>query len=519
MKSRLKIFRQYLWLALFVVLARILFRIFFDDFSLENLLSSLFDGAKLAAWVIGFGVLNAALDFRRLFKRSPAFARTPVTALNISFTLTPEIGRSIERIRTASKLRFGRKGIHLVRSVIVPALSNAIDQALNLGDSMSSRGYGREFQTSESAVEVELQDVSFSYRDRPILSNLSLKIRPGSLASISGSTGSGKSTLLKVIQARYPNCAYVNQFPRDGFVAGSVYEELAFALIQKRLTRTEIRTRVLEVAKKFELQEFLTKNPFELSAGYQQRLAIASNLISGAKLLLLDEPFSALDAKSSNQLVGLLEQLRNSGVTVIVVEHRVEQLSEITDQLFTLANGQVTAGIARRIPLRKLDGLSRNITVLKGENGAGKTTYLRKLATTDGVLVPQPASDLLFLNTVAEELDQADQDAEKPRGTSAEILERLIGKLDQGQNPRDLSQGQKLALAISIQLAKSTNLLLLDEPTLGFDVPTKQALVDLIDKVEESGVDVLVATHDEEFAAAISIRHQLLKGGVVTDVR
>lgn len=518
MKSRFKIFKQYLWLALLVILARVLFRIFFDEFSWENLLASLSDGAKLAVWVIGFGVLNAVVDFRKLFKRSPVFVKTPITALNISFTLTPEIGRSIERIRAASKLRFQRKGIHLIRSVIVPTLANAIDQALNLGDSMKARGYGSKFQTNENPGEVELQEVSFAYRDQTILKKLSMKIRPGSLVSITGSTGSGKSTLLKVIQARHPNCAFVNQFPRDGFVAGSVYEEMAFALVQRRVTETEIRTRVLQIAKTFELQEFLNTDPFELSAGYQQRLAIASNLISGAKLLLLDEPFSALDSKSSGQLIVLLENLRRSGVTVIAVEHRVEHLNEIANQLFTLTNGNLTPGQERPVPLRKLSGLSRKITVLVGENGAGKTTYLRKLAQNQGVLVPQPASDLLFLNSVAEELDQADRDAQKPVGTSAEILEKLIGTLDPAHNPRDLSQGQKLALAISMQLAKSTDLLMLDEPTLGFDLPTKQALVDLIGKVEESGVEILVATHDEDFADAISNRKQLISDGIVTDV-
>jgi energy-coupling factor transport system ATP-binding protein len=516
---RFQVFKQYLWVALLVILMRVAFRLLFDEFSWANFATAAFDGAKLSAWVLGVGAVNALVDFRKFFRRSPQFFRTPITALNISMALTPEIARSVVRVRDAAKLRAHRKGINLVRSVLVPVFSNAIDQAINLGDSMLSRGFGGRVSKELGDGTIDLSDVSFSYAQKPILEKLSLKIPSGKLALIAGNTGSGKTTLLKVIQARYPNSAFVNQFPRDGFVSGTVYDELAFSLVQQNFSNLEIQQRVSSVAAKFELQVFLKSEPQTLSAGWQQRLAIAAALIGGSKVLLLDEPFSALDLPGSKSLKTLLHSLKRSGVTVVIAEHRAELLADIADLKFTLEAGVLKTGLRKLAALEKPKVSGTSITVLKGENGSGKTTHLRKLAQNTGVLVPQPASDLLFLNTVGEELKQADLDAKKPFGTAGEILRDLLGAINLDQNPRDLSQGQKLALAISVQLSKTTELLMLDEPTLGFDLATRQALVGILNRISSNGVEVLVATHDEAFASAIATRVQNISGGVIVDVR
>jgi energy-coupling factor transport system ATP-binding protein len=519
LKSRLIIFKQYLWLALLVVLARVVFRLVFDKFSFDNFVVSAVDGLKLATWVLGFGLINALVDFRKLLPKSPRFLKTITTALNISLSVTPEIVRSIDRVKAAANLRAHRRGIHLIRSLVVPVVSNAIDQAINLGDSMSSRGFGSSrFQEKKSGA-LELRDITFAYQGaNPVLKNVSLSIPSGSLTVLSGNTGSGKSTLLKVIQGRHPGCAYVNQFPRDGFVADKVFDELAFALIQRSVSRPEITSRVTEIAHVFELQDFLYTNPHELSAGFQQRLAIAAALIANDKVLLLDEPFSALDEPSSRSLLNTLETLKNLGVTIVIAEHRVELLNKLADLKFTVEIGGLTCGQPTTRKLVREETSAGSITALFGPNGSGKTTHLRKLASERGVLVPQPASDLLFLNTVGEELAMADLDSKSEKGTAAGIFQSLVGEVALIQNPRDLSQGQKLALAISIQLSKTTNLLMLDEPTLGFDFDAKASLVNHLRGLSESGVEIIVATHDLEFAKAIATKTEYLQGGVVNNV-
>lgn len=494
------ILKQYLFLALFVVLVRVVFRLVFGGFSLEGATIAAMEGGKLALWVLGFGLLNLLVDFRKFLKRSPKFLRKFNTALGIALSLTPELAQSFDRVKRASALRAHRRGIHFVRSVIVPVISNAIDQSIALADSMESRGFGQTLKPATGAID--LKNLNFAYQpNRPILKDVSISIPAGQFTLVTGNTGSGKSTLLRVIQAKVPGVGFVSQFPRQSFVGGTVFDELAFALIQQGADPEAVKERVNELASKFNLD---TKaNPRELSAGWQQRVAIAAALSSGAKILLFDEPFSALDDSGTAQLVETLGELKADGVSVVIAEHRLAPTSALVDAYLTFSDGRITDHVPIQKPLVRR-GSSGKVTALVGENGSGKTTYLHKLAKESGVLIPQPSSDLLFLETVAAELAQADQDARKPLGTARAIFSRFLTDIDESQNPRDLSEGQKLILALSIQLAKSSQMLMLDEPTLGLDTPNRQTLINIIGGLAAQNVEVLVATHDREFAEAIA---------------
>lgn len=488
-------------MALFVVLVRVAFRIIFGGWSWDGIFSAIFEGSKLAAWVLGFGLLNLIVDFRKLLKRTPKSLRSFTTALNLALSLTPELARSVIRVREAAKLRALRRGIHFVRSIIVPVLSNAIDQAIHLADSMESRGFGNPVRPAKGGIE--LAGLNFSYPNgRRVLRNVNVSIASGQFTVIAGNTGSGKSTLLRVIGAKLPGIGFVNQFPRQSFVADAVFDELAFSLVQLGLSKTAIHTRVLEVANRFELD--VNSNPLELSAGWQQRVAIAAALTSGSEILLLDEPFSALDESGTQELLKTLEALKTDGITVVVAEHRVKLLHDLADTTLWVESGNLRETNREFPALQSRVPNEGKVTVFLGENGSGKTTYLKKLANQSGVLVPQPASDLLFLETVAAELTQADLDANKPAGTARKQLEKFLHDFDEAQNPRDLSEGQKLILALSIQLSKDTDLLLLDEPTLGLDTPSRQQLADTIQFLANDGVEIVVATHDREFAQTVA---------------
>ncbi len=497
--SKITILKQFLFMGLFVILLRVVFQIIFGGFTFEGTQSAVVEGSKLATWVLGFGLLNLLFDFRKILKRSPKFMKNFATALTIALTLTPVMAQNILRVRKATKLRAHRRGVRLVRSVIVPVFTDAIDQAIILADSMDARGFGNP-RTLESGA-IKLTNLNFSFK-KPILNNVSLDVQSGKFVLLTGDTGSGKSTLLRVIQAKLPGAGFVSQFPRHSFVADTVFEELAFSLLQLGLSKETINNRVLEIANQFHLR--LGDNPHELSAGWQQRVAIAAAITSGTKLLLLDEPFSALDQAGSKLLEATLRDLKKSGVTVVVAEHRLGQLANLADLTFRIEDGILSKISPKLEVITPGQTKKGEVLAIVGQNGSGKTTYLQQLAESEGVLVPQPASDLLFLNTVAEELGQADRDALAKSGTAQKLLGTFKVKLDLGQNPRDLSEGQKLALAISIQLTKPTSLLLLDEPTLGFDSPNRQALVSLISEIAAIGTKVLVATHDLEFANAVA---------------
>lgn len=185
-----------------------------------------------------------------------------------------------------------------------------------------------------------------------------------------------------------------------------------------------------------------------------------------------------------------------------------------------------------RVPvLRELDLDLRpgTVTALMGRNGAGKSTLLWTLqgrhAPQSGSvrvagtqpaglrpaqrraltgLVPQSPADLLYLETVAEECSAADRAASADAGTCAGLLERLAPGVEATQHPRDLSEGQRLALAVALVLTTRPPVLLLDEPTRGLDYPAKHALAGILRELAtEPGSQrtVLVATHDVEFVA------------------
>ena len=123
-------------------------------------------------------------------------------------------------------------------------------------------------------------------------------------------------------------------------------------------------------------------------------------------------------------------------------------------------------------------------------------------------LLPQTASDLLYLETVADEC------AAGGPGTRA-ILDRLVPGIDDTTHPRDLSEGQRLALALALVLAPAPRVVLLDEPTRGLDYNAKAALAAILRDLAAEGHAVLVATHDVEFVATVADEVVVLAEGEV----
>ena len=184
-----------------------------------------------------------------------------------------------------------------------------------------------------------------------------------------------------------------------------------------------------------------------------------------------------------------------------------------------------------------------SVTAVMGRNGAGKSTLLaamagqlaatsgevsvagsspRRLAPHDRVrvvgLVPQDSNLLLYADSVAAECRAADRDFAAADGTTRALLARIAGEVDGDQHPRDLSEGQRLALALAIILAGRPQVVLLDEPTRGLDYPAKRRLVGILRDLAAEGHAVIVATHDVELVAEVAQRVIVLaEGEVVVD--
>jgi energy-coupling factor transport system ATP-binding protein len=202
--------------------------------------------------------------------------------------------------------------------------------------------------------------------------------------------------------------------------------------------------------------------------------------------------------------------------------------------------GQPGPAALRGVDLRLRAG---EVVALMGRNGAGKSTLLSALvglrrpdagtvtvagadpaalAARDLVrrvgMVPQEPGDLLYATTVAEECAAADRDAGVPPGTARDVFGGRVGGADPGRHPRDLSEGQRLALALAVVLAGRPPVVLLDEPTRGLDYPGKEALVRVLRDLAATGHAVVLATHDVELAATVTDRTVVLADGeVVSD--
>lgn len=130
-------------------------------------------------------------------------------------------------------------------------------------------------------------------------------------------------------------------------------------------------------------------------------------------------------------------------------------------------------------------------------------------------LVPQQPTDLLYLETVGEECAQADRESMASTGICRGLLDSIVPGIPDATHPRDLSEGQRLALALAVVLTGSPRVLLLDEPTRGLDYPAKAALAELLRRLAGNGHAVLLASHDVEFVAEFAGRVVLMAGGEV----
>ncbi len=214
-----------------------------------------------------------------------------------------------------------------------------------------------------------------------------------------------------------------------------------------------------------------------------------------------------------------------------MAEHRPEILAEISTAAVHISNGRLVPGnwspriprLVRKTALLPRDevfrfdassiGFGANVLInhpaltisqseviaITGANGVGKTSLLNAIESVskDFVLVPELVSDFFVTTTLDAELSRADQIAKVNQGFTRANLESILGYVPNLEtHPRDLSAGTQLALAIAMQLSHKPKILLIDEPTKGFDPLVKSQAIATIECVQETGCAVVLATHD-----------------------
>jgi len=209
-------------------------------------------------------------------------------------------------------------------------------------------------------VLLEVRNVAKSFGPREVLKHISLEIASGEFLTLLGESGSGKTTLLRLIAGfeqptsgeiwmsgerldtlppykRRVNTVFQNYalFPHL-----TVQENVAYGLRVSGAAKSEIPSRVSEALQMVKMQEFAASRPAKLSGGQQQRVALARALVNRPKLLLLDEPLSALDANLRKQMQGELKSLqRELGITFLFVTHDQDEAMALSDRIALLKDG------------------------------------------------------------------------------------------------------------------------------------------------------------------------------------
>ena len=504
----------------------------------------------------------------------------------------------------------------------------------------------------------QIKDLSFSYpttKGKKSLDGVNLSIEKGEYIVLCGKSGSGKTTLLRQLKSvlaphgkktgeilfngtpiekvsqrdQSAKIGYVMQNPDDQIVTDKVWHELAFGLESLGCDQKTMRARVAEMACYFGIQDWFHRDVANLSGGQKQLLNLASIMAMQPEVLILDEPTSQLDPIAASDFLNTVRKINMElGTTVIITEHRLEDIFPYADRAIVMDGGKVIANDTPRnigkllyeqkndmfaamptpvrvfygaegsgdcpltvregrtwlsktypepqvntLPVDALDeeiehpalslkelwfryekdspdvlrGVSAEVPTgtlyaIVGGNGAGKSTTLKAVCGIckpyrgkvkvfgkpvekykanelfGGCLamLPQDPKSLFVKKTVREDLAEMTKDTEKIAQVAAICeIESLLDS-----HPYDLSGGEQQRSALAKVLLTEPKLLLLDEPTKGIDSFFKEKLADILCKLKDDGITIVMVSHDVEFCAKYADRVSMFFDGQIltTDI-
>ena len=500
----------------------------------------------------------------------------------------------------------------------------------------------------------QIRDLCFFYpasQEKPSLENINLSIEKGEYVVLCGKSGSGKTTLLRHLKTvltphgkrtgqilfngtpieqvslrdQSAMVGYVMQDPDDQIVTDKVWHELAFGLESLGVDQKTMRARVAEMACYFGIAHWFHRDVAQLSGGQKQLLNLASIMAMQPEVLILDEPTSQLDPIAASDFLNTVRKINlELGTTVIITEHRLEDIFPYADRAIVMDGGRVIADDTPRnigkllykqnndmfaamptpvrifygakgegdCPLTVREGrtwLSREFSetpgincisdapmeekipdpalslkdlwfryekdgpdvlrgvtadipkgslyAIVGGNGAGKSTTLKAICGTCRpyrgkvkvfgkpvekyrgselfrnclAMLPQDPKSLFVKKTVREDLMEMTGDKNQIARIAAlcEIEEFL------DRHPYDLSGGEQQRSALAKVLLTNPRLLLLDEPTKGIDSFFKEKLASILRRLQESGITVIMVSHDVEFCAKYADRVSMFFDGQI----
>lgn len=224
-------------------------------------------------------------------------------------------------------------------------------------------------KTGETEELLKLEQISFAYQENhPILKNISLSIPKGQRLAIVGKNGAGKSTLAKAIcgfiategqytsrgedikqesvKERAERVGYVLQNPNQMISTNMIFDEVALGLRLRGISEEDIKERVYQALKTCGLYEFRKWPISALSYGQKKRVTIASILVLGPEILVLDEPTAGQDQRNYTEIMEFLDSLQEKGHTIVMITHDMQLMLDYSDRALVVSDGQILADLS-----------------------------------------------------------------------------------------------------------------------------------------------------------------------------
>lgn len=224
------------------------------------------------------------------------------------------------------------------------------------------------------SVIMECRNISYQYplADEPVLKDINVRIEKGKVYGVIGQNGAGKTTFCAVLRGFAPSfykgklegevllegkniteyggeistrIGYVfqNPFTQISGVKDTVYEEVCYGLENFGVPVDEIDRRVMEVMKTTNIESLALRNPFQISGGQMQRVALASVIVLEPDVLIIDEPTSQLDPDGTESVFEVIKTMKQKHKTIILVEHKIDLIAEYADEVIAFKDGRIIA--------------------------------------------------------------------------------------------------------------------------------------------------------------------------------
>jgi energy-coupling factor transporter ATP-binding protein EcfA2 len=267
---------------------------------------------------------------------------------------------------------------------------------------------------------VNLQNVTYRYplTDQPALEQIDLVMEEGEFVAVIGPNGAGKSTLCYTLSGFIPyfykgdlagkvevagmdasqssldqwvrrvGLVFQNPFSQISGAKYTVYEEVAFGLENLGVPRDEMKTRVEQIMALTGISHLAERSPYSLSGGQQQRVALTSILVMAPRVLVLDEPTSQMDPIGTREVFAIIKDMADRGMTVVMVEHKLEWVAAFADRVFALDGGKIVAAgkpdevLVDPLLAQRNFGQSRYTAVARAAQGEGLWPAQRTLPVT-----------------------------------------------------------------------------------------------------------------------------------------